>query len=108
MQRALEYVSIVETLLATMSRSVFGDASVQPEFSDEADPSEVASLLRYAGTGIRVLTECLASAHTNFALARLDALLLQPNRLHLLLCDPCCIRCLSRLNRCSVPFSAEF
>ena len=79
-RRALEYVSIVETLLTSVSRSVFGDASEQPKFSDEADPSEVASLLHYAGTSIHTLTECLSSTHTNFALARRDALLLQPNQ----------------------------
>ena len=80
MRRTLEHVSVVEPLLSTVSRSIFGDASVQLEFFDEADPSEVASLLRYGGTGIRVLTECLASAHTNIALARRGALLLQPKQ----------------------------
>ena len=54
---------MVETLLLTVSRSVLGDAAVQPKFSHKAYPSEVVSLLRYAGTGIRVLPECLASAH---------------------------------------------
>ena len=91
-----------------MSRSVFGDASEQLEFSDEADPSEVASLLRYAGTGIRVLTECLSSTHTNFALARRDALLLQPNQ-----ATPAAMRSLLRtlpLTSDSLfgPLSAEF
>ena len=80
MRRALEHVSVVKALLSTVSQSVFGDAAMQPEFSNVADPSEVVSLMRYAGTGVRVLTECLASAHTNIALARRDALLLQPKQ----------------------------
>ena len=80
LRRALEHISIVETLVSTVSLSVFGEAQGPPEFSYEADPADVASLLLHTGTGIRVLTECLVSAHANLALARWDALLTQPNQ----------------------------
>ena len=97
MRRALEYVSVVEALLSTVSRSIFGDASVQPEFSDPRSRLCCATLVQ--------AYECSLSA----SLPRTPTLrwrigmhcFCSLNRLHLLLCKPCCVCCRSRPNRCS-------